>query len=181
MIAVNLAKIIFKRTRPVIRPFKYPEGDDAGDLPIIWDAYKRGLFDDLPDDFSPAEFVELVEAVRESLFETYIVEDFVHDNLEPVAYLMLKSIDEKHWQIEPHVVYFENATPRIKLRTYVAFLKKTKYRKDVGACVVRVPKDTTKLANKVEEMGLLEYVGKIWGGRPGDNDYLYSLRCQRRM
>ena len=62
----------------------------------------------------------------------------------------------------------------------MAFLKKTKYRKDIGACLIRVEKKMTNLCNKLEEMKLLEYVGKIWGGSPSGNQYLYSIRCSGR-
>ena len=168
---------LFKYSRPVIRPFVYAGNGIAGDIPVLWDAYKKGLFDDLPNDYSMEQFVELSETLRDELFETWIVEDKVKGEMVPVGVVFCKC---DGWQFEPHVTYFENATMKIKLRTYAAFMKKTKYRKDIGACVARVPKNTIRLANAIEKMGLLKYVGKIWGGRPGGNDYIYSIRCSRR-
>ena len=169
---------LFKYSRPIIRPFVYAGNGMAGDVPIAWDAYKKGLFDDLPEDYSMEQFLELTENMADEIFETWIVEDKVGGEMVPVGVVFCKC---DGWQFEPHVTYFENATPKIKLRTYAAFLKKTKYRKDIGACVAKVDKNTIKLANVIEKMGLLKYVGKIWGGRPGGNDYIYSIRCSRRI
>ena len=168
---------LFKYSRPVIRPFVYAGDGVAGDIPIAWDAYKKGLFADLPEDYSMEQFLELSEAMADEVFETWIVEDKVKGEMVPVGVVFCKS---DGWQFEPHVTYFDNATTKIKLRTYAAFLKKTKYRKDIGACVAKVDKNTIKLTNVIEKMGLLKYVGKIWGGRPDGNDYIYSIRCNRR-
>jgi hypothetical protein len=168
---------LFKYSRPVIRPLVYAHDGIAGDVPLLWDAYKKGLFPDLPEDYEISEFYALTESMGEEIFETWIVEDKVRGEVVPVGVVFCKC---DGWQFEPHVTYFDNATVKIKLRTYAAFLKKTKYRKDIGACVARVPKNTIKLANAIEKMGLLKYVGKIWGGRPDGNDYIYSIRCSRR-
>lgn len=179
---MNVIKQLFKNSKPVIRDFKYPdmEAGIAGDLPILWEAYKRGQLEDMPEGLEMSHFVEIAEALRDQLFEVTVVEDQVSGELMPIAFVFVKNATSDGWQIEPHVTYLDNATPRLKLRSYVAYLKKTKYRKDVGACVIRVDKESTKLANKAEKYGLVEYVGKIWGGRKGGNDYLYSVRCNRR-
>jgi len=167
---------LFKNNRPVIREFKPVDGADAGDLPYIWDAYKSGYLKELPEDMSMDDFLGFTEEVLNRVQEAVIVEDFIKGKLEPVAFVVSKN---DGWLLEPHVQYFKNASPRNKLRTYVAFLKKTKYRKDIGACLVRVPTDTKNLTNHIEQYGLLEYVGKIWNGTKTGNEYLYSVRCKR--
>ena len=172
---------IFKNNQPIIRDFQFPVDGDAGDMPHLWNAYRQGRLLGLEDDLEISEFLEFSIGAAGECYQIMTVEDLVNGKYEPVAIVFIKSMDHDHWQIEPHVIYYDNATTRIKFRTYLAFLKKVKYRRDVGACVVRVPKHTTKLANKAEKMGLIEYVGKIWGGRPGDNDYLYSVRCNRKV
>ena len=179
---MNPVKQLFKRNKPVIRSFEYPDFEEgkSGDLPILWDAYKRNELPDMPEGIEMDVFVEIAEEMRNQLFEVKVVEDLVGDAYEPVAFVFVKDASGDGWQIEPHVVYLDTANLRHKLRSYVAYLKKTKYRKDIGACVLRVDKETTKLANRAEKYGLLEYVGKIWGGRPDGNDYLYSVRCNRR-
>ena len=179
---MNPVKQLFKHSKPVIRAFEYPdlEVGFSGDLPFLWDRYLNGELVDVPQGLTMGDFLEIAEAMKHELHEVTIVEDYVRGELMPIAIVFLKNISDDGWQVEPHVVYFEEATARHKLRSYVAYLKKTKYRKDIGACVVRVDKETTKLANRAEKYGLLEYVGKIWGGRPDGNDYLYSLRCNRR-
>ena len=175
---MKLIEQLFKYSRPVIRKFEYYSDGKAGDVPIAWDAYKKGLLKDLPEDYTMEQFLELTESMDEEIFETWIIEDKVHGQVVPVAIVFCKT---DGWQFEPHVVYLENATPKIKLRTYAAFLKKTKYRKDIGAWVARVDRSTVKLTNVIEKMGLLKYVGKIWGGRPNGNDYIYSVRCNKRV
>jgi len=168
---------LFKYSKPVIRPFVYASEGVAGDVPLMWDAYKKGLFDDIPEDYSMQQFFELTEAMSEEIFETWVLEDKVRGEVVPVGIVLCKT---DGWQLEPHIFYFENTTTKIKLRTFAAFLKKTKYRKDIGACIAKVDKSTVKLTNVIEKMGLLKYVGKIWGGRPDGNDYIYSIRCGRR-
>lgn len=168
---------LFKNGKPVIRDFKFIEGDDAGDVPYIWDAYKKGLVDELPENLEMEDFIEFVELLLERSQEAQIVEDKVNGDMQPVAAVFCRS---DGWQLEPHVQYFDNATPKSILRTYAAYLKKTKYRKDIGACLVRVGRDTVNLANRVEKLGLLQYVGKVWGGKPDGDEYLYSVRCKRR-
>jgi len=168
---------LFKFNRPVIRKFKGINGEDAGDLPYIWAAYQDGCFDEIPEGLEMGAFVDFAEDIMNYVKETWIVEDYVNGSLLPVGFVVCKGTD---WQLEPHVQYFTNASPRNILRTYVAFLKKTKYRKDIGACLVRVNDASKNLANRVERYGLLEYVGKVWNGLPTGNEYLYSIRCSRR-
>lgn len=177
---MDFAKELFKKDRPIIRPFIYPDGNNPGDLPYLWDCYKNGLFTDLPEDLEIAQFVEIADILEQETFETHMIEDKIEDQYHPIGVVFVKSIDFENWQIEPHVFFFRNATAKIKLRAWVAFIKKTKYRKDIGACVVRADKDGAEIANKVEKAGLLRYVGKIWAGRRGGNDYIYSVRCNRR-
>ncbi len=183
---MDLLQEIFKKDRPIIRPFIYPDGNNPGDLPYLWDCYRNGGMADLPENLEIAQFVAIAEILEEQTFETYMLEDNLknpetgEEQYSPVGVIFVKSIDFENWQIEPHVFFFRNATPRIKLRSWVAFMKKTKYRKDIGACVVRVNKEARDMANKVEQAGLIRYVGKIWAGRKDGNDYIYSVRCNRR-
>ncbi len=168
---------LFKSGKPVIRDFKFIEGTDAGDVPYLWDAYKKGVFKDVPEDLTMQEFAEYINDLQDYVQEVWMVEDKVGESMQPVAIVICKS---DGWLLEPHVQYFDNATPKAIYRTYAAFMKKTKYRKDIGACLVRVEKNSVNLANRIEKMGLLQYVGKIWGGKPSGNEYLYSVRCKRR-
>ena len=168
---------LFRNSKPVIRKFKGIEGSNAGDMPYVWDAYKKGAFKDVPEGLEMSDFIDFADELAALIVEAWTVEDYINGELRPVALVLCKGTD---WLIEPHVIYYDGATPRSIYRTYVAFLKKTKYRKDIGACLVRVGKETTNLTNRVEKMGLLEFVGKIWNGSPTGNEYLYSVRCGRR-
>jgi len=167
---------LFKFSKPVIRPFEAP-GDTAGDMPVVWDAYKKGTFKDMPTDLTMEEFLNFSLEMQREIAEMWIVEDKIGEDVVPIALIVCKN---DGWVLEPHVQYFDNATPKTILRSYAGFMKKTKYRKDIGACLVRVEKNTLNLVNRIEKMGLLEYVGKIWGGRPSGNEYLYSVRCGRK-
>lgn len=173
----NLDKILFKKTKPVIREMESVDSPGMGDVAYLWDAYRKGLFPELPQDLDMDQWVDACRGMELMAQEIYIVEDFVSDELVPVAAIFCRN---DGFQLEPYLIYFDNATPRIKLRASVGFLKHTKYRKDIGSCLVRTDKCATRLANRLEQMKLLEYVGKIWGGRPDGNEYLYSLRCARK-
>lgn len=173
----RLDKRLFKKNRPVIRPLEFYDGENAGDIPLLWDAYQQGILEGLPPGVTMEDFLEYTDEMNIQLPEAYIIEDYVNDELKPLGIVLCKS---DGWQLEPHVIFLPGSTARTVLRAFTAFLKKTKYRKDIGACLVRVEKAGTAIANKMEECGLLEYVGKIWGGSPLGNQYLYSIRCQRR-
>jgi len=177
---MNPVKQLFKYSKPVIRKFEYPdlEAGKSGDVPLLWDMYKTGQLEDMPDGIDMDTFLEIVKKMEETLFDANVVEDVVKGELQPIALVFVKNVNG--WQVEPHVTYLDIATPRVKLRSYVAWMKKTKYRKDIGACLIRADKAATNLVNRVEKYGLVEYVGKIWGGRKDGNDYLYSVRCNRR-
>ncbi len=173
----RLDKRLFKKNRPVIRPMRWLSEGDSADTALIWDCYCRGQLEEIEEGLTMQDFMEATEVLRDYLQEIYIVEDLIGEDYVPIALVLCRN---DGWLLEPHVIYFHNATTRHKLRGYTAFLKHTKYRKDLGACLIRVTKDTTPMANKMTGIGLLEYVGKIWGGRPSGNEYLYSVRCQRR-
>ena len=168
---------LFRYSKPIIRQFEFLSETSPGDMPILWDAYKTGVLD-VPEGLDIDQFIEGIGKLSEEIEEVWIAEDYINGKLEAVGIVLCNN---DGWQLQPHVIYFDNATPKAKLRTYFAFMKHTKYRKDIGACVVRAEKHETALPNKVQDMGLLEYVGKVWGGRASGNEYLYSVRCGRRV
>ncbi|MGI9316752.1 MAG: hypothetical protein ACR2QW_05420 [bacterium] len=170
----DLKRLLFKRNKPVLRDYVPLTDKGPGDAPYLWDAYLKDKLNGAEPGMTMPEFAEYLYEVSQAVSEIYILEDYVGGELHPIAVVFCNN---DGWQLEPHVVYFDNATPRTILRTYVAFLKKTKWRKDIGAVLIRSEKDGTNLANRVEKMGLIEWVGKVWGGRPGGNEYLYSMRC----
>ena len=171
-------KLLFKHSKPIIRPFKFIKEGDLGDMPYLWDAYKKDLIEDLPKDISMEDFVGAIDEAQDIIQEMWTLEDKVKGTVKPIGVVTCKN---DGWQLEPSVQYYDTATPRTVLRSYIAFLKKTKYRKDIGACVVKAEKKGINLANKAQKLGLLEYVGKVWGGRPSGNEYVYSVRCGRRQ
>jgi len=173
----RLEKLLFKKSKPVLRPLAPMTEDDFGDVPYLWDAYKKNLLGEVPENMSMEEFIEWAKGIFIQIPKMWIVEDTVYGKLQPVAIVFSTY---NGWTLEPHVVYFDKATPRAIIRAYVAFLKKTKYDKSIGACIIRVDKKNRALPNRLEKMGLIEWVGKIWGGKPDGNEYLYSMRCAAR-
>lgn len=173
----DIKRLLFKRNKPVIREFIPLTDKSAGDAPYIWDAYQKGLLKGVELGMTMPDFAEYLYEITQQIPLLFIVEDYVRGELTPVAFIY--AMHDGHL-MEPHVVHFDNATPKIIYRTWVAFLKKTKWDKQTGACLLRLEKDSVNLANRLEQMKLIEWVGKVWGGRPEGNEYLYSMRCAAR-
>ena len=173
----DIKRLLFKRNKPVIRDYIPLTDQGAGDAPYIWDAYQKGLLKDVEPGMSMADFAEYLYEITQQIPRLYIVEDYVGGKLTPVAFIF--AAHDGHL-MEPHVVHFDNASPKIIYRTWVGFLKKMKWDKHTGAVLLRLEKDSVTLANRLEQMRLVEWVGKIWGGRPSGNEYLYSMRCAAR-
>lgn len=173
----DIKRLLFKRNKPVIRAYQPITDKSPGDAPYLWDAYQKGLLKDVEPNMSMADFAEWLYEVTQQIPALWMVEDYVKGELVPVAFIFAA---HDGWTMEPHVVHFDTATPKIIYRTWVAFLKKTKWDKKTGACLLRLEKDSVLLANRLEQMKLIEWVGKVWGGRPSGNEYLYSMRCAAR-
>lgn len=171
----NLSKLLFKNNRPVLRKFVMPNDTNPGDLPYLWDAYQNGLLLDGDNTTMDMElFSGYIMNLLNKVQEVWMLEDFVKKEMTPVAIVLCGN---DGWTLEPHVGYFQNATTRIKLRTYVAFLKKTKRRKNIGCCLMRVPQDTRLLCNRIEKMKIIQWVGRVWCGKSDGDEYIYSMRC----
>lgn len=171
----DIKRLLFKRNKPVLRNYIPVTNTGAGDAPYLWDAYLKGLLKGTEPGMSMADFSEYLYEISQQIPVLLIVEDYIKGELTPVAFIYAA---HDGWLMEPHVVHFDNATPKIIYRTWVAFLKKMKWDKKTGSCLLRLEKDSVLLANRLEKMRLIEWVGKIWGGRPTGNEYLYSMRCQ---
>ena len=171
----NLKRLLFKRNKPVLRTYVPITDKGAGDAPYLWDAYQKGLIKGTVEGMTMPDFAEYLYEIGQQIPELWIVEDYVKGELKPVAFIYAS---HDGWLMEPHVIHFDNSTKKIIYRTWVAFLSKMRRNKNTGACLLRLEKDSVNLANHLEKMGLIEWVGKIWGGRPSGNEYLYSMRCQ---
>jgi len=172
----KLAKQLFKYSRPIIRPFKLMTLEGPGDVPYLWDIYQKGILTEIPTGMSMEEFAEVSTDIVDNV-DVSTLEDRVDGEFKAIGFMVCRF---NGWQIEPHVIFFDNATTRIKLRIWVAIIRKTKYSTKAGSCLIRVENDARKMANRIEKMGLLQYVGRVWGGCPSGNEYLYAMRCARR-
>ena len=171
----DIKRLLFKRNKPVIREFIPLTDKGAGDAPYIWDAYQKGLLQKVEPGMDMADFSEYLYEVTQQIPKLWMVEDYVKGELKPVAFIF--AAHDGHL-MEPHVVHFDNTTPRIIYRVWVAFLSKMRWDKETGALLLRLEKDAVLMANRLEQMKLIEWVGKVWGGRPSGNEYLYSMRTQ---
>ncbi|MGI9317949.1 MAG: hypothetical protein ACR2QW_11495 [bacterium] len=173
----DIKRLLFKRNKPVLRAFIPITDKGAGDAPYLWDAYLKGKLKGVEEGMDMADFAEYLYEIGQQISELWIVEDYIKGNLEPVAFVFAS---HDGWTMEPHVIHFDNATPKVIYRTWVAFLKKTRGRGDTGSCLLRLEQDSVNLANRLEAMKLIKWVGKIWQGRPSGDEYLYSTRCNAR-
>jgi len=151
--------------------------EGAGDVAYLWDAYQKGLLHEVPEDMSMEGFVKYSDHLLDQIQKIWIVEDFIKGKMQVVA-IIFSSFDG--WQLEPHVIFFDIVTTKVMLRVWIGFLKMTKYSDEIGCCLIKVDGSARRVTNRIEKMGLLQWVGKIWQGRPGGNEYLYSMRCRAR-
>lgn len=152
---------LFKKSRPHIRPL------ESKDMGWLWAAYKAGSFK-FPEDLTQDEFMQHMNFALSGA-KHYMVED---DNGKfksghgPIGMVGIASDEEK---IEPAAAVFTWATPRNKLRGFVAFFQWVK-QQDVGECQVRaLAKD--KLMQKVCDYG---------GVRPRKIETVYGVRGRKK-
>lgn len=145
----------------VIRP--YVDVDRA----ILYEAYKDGSFD-MPEGMSYIEFIRFAE----EKFSGYNSIWMVIDSEKPIAVVVIRS---DGYVIEPHVEFFNNATPAAILRSTTRFFQWVGTDDSVGACVVKCLDKSKGLFQKMCEYGMLLYVGKIPNGHPDGDEYLYCI------
>ncbi len=85
-------------------------------------------------------------------------------------------VDNFGWRIEPFCEFFRWATPRMRLRSVVAFLQMTHWQSSVGVCLVRSPEKWEKFFSKLRTYGVLFPCGKIPYGTPQGHEYLFYVR-----
>lgn len=174
--------MLFRRSKPVIRPAKLFTEDGYGeDMGILWAAYKLGSFPLLEDqDMSPEDFGKSIATICATLTDAVLVED---DNNRyesgrgAVAFIAVRSDGWKH---EPHVSYFAWATPRNKLRVSVGFIQFMRYNKHVGVCIVRCLKAHVNLFKRVSNYALLNYLGRVVNGTPHGDEYVFTVAGKKR-
>ena len=169
---------LFKRGRPNIRPLIIEEnGKPHKDIGLLWVAYKKGSFPLFPVDMKEPEFFQYVLKLSDE-HGLYVAEDYnkEYEGLGPIAVISVKT---DGWKVEPHTNFFNWATVRNKLRSTVAFFQMVRYQK-IGCCVVYSLIDSKPLFDKVQEYGVLNYVGRIPNGDMRGDEYMYTIRGKKK-
>jgi len=173
---------LFKRGRPVIRPFQVFDGEKYHkDFGIVWVAYKKNPFDsitrwhDSPIE-TPDQLLQIILNIPEGT-ELLIAEDVNGDvgGFGPVGIVRVHS---DGWAVEPHVEFFPWATARNKLASTVAFLQMVRYKK-IGVCNIYCLDDSVELMDKACAYGVLHRVGKIPNGSQLGDLTMYSVRGKK--
>lgn len=170
---------LFKRGRPFIRELVIYDGDRYHkDLGILWAAHQKQPFYMIPENVSQQQFaLEVVELSKRA--ELFMAEDdnYGYQGRGPIGLVMSQS---DGWRVEPHVEFFPWATKRNMLSATVAFIQYLRYSRKVGVCIIRSLEDSVSLFRKCETYGVLHYVGKVHGGDPRGDEYLFSVKGKKK-
>lgn len=170
---------LFKRGRPFIRPLMIYDGDKYHkDIGILWTAHQKKPFYSISPRIDQHHFADEVIGLAKQA-DLFMAED---DNTGyrgrgPVA-LILAQTDG--WRIEPHMETFPWATGRNILSISIAFLQYIRYSRKVGVCIVRSLDDSVEFFKHCETYGVLHYVGKVHGGDPRGDEYLFSVKGKKQ-
>jgi len=169
---------LFKKDRPLIRPFQLMEnGEYSKDLKILWVAHKVKPFEALSSTKEEDFIREVLEVTGGK--SLYVADDF-NDEYEKKGPVGVITVDTDGWKVEPHVDFFPWATKRNILRVSVGFFQMIRYQK-IGVCVVHALKESKNLFDHCIPYGVLHYSGAIFGGDPRGDDYLYSVRGKKHV
>lgn len=162
---------LFRRSRPLVRPFALMDGEAySKDTGVLWAAYQAGSFK-APPGMTQAQFVEFVQGLQEGADNLWLVDD---DNKGfksgrgPVALVSSRAVDLIQ---EPVFVFFKWASCRNVLRVTVAYLTMAKSSTQTGVLLVRASGGQRSVVEHMKHYGLLFFMGKS-----RVDEYLYSIR-----
>jgi hypothetical protein len=168
---------LFKGGRPHIRELRVYDGNKYHkDMGILWVAHKRSPFYQFDKDLTQEQFAKEISELA-SRGELLIAED-ANKQYQGSGPIALVGVKNNGWKVEPHVQFFDWATPRNILRSTVAFLQMIRYRK-IGACVVYALDESLNLFDRCCAYGVLHKVGKIENGDPRGDETVYSIRGKK--
>ena len=166
---------LFKKGKPFIRPVQIYNGSGySKDIGILWTAYKRDPLKIFGEGLDQQTFAERVEELANKADLLFVDdENRGYENKGPIMFMALYS---DGWKAEPFAQFFPWATPKNKLRASVSFLHWVRYSKEIGVFVIHALKNDITLLNRCKDHGVLFYSGKIIGGNPYGNEYIFSVR-----
>ncbi len=183
---------------PVFREFD-PLDKEQRDIKLLWAAYLRDSFPELPKGLEQWEFIQELERIYFSSSNVLILEDF--NDIQPGKRAPVAVLTEhvsEGWQLEPHIDYFAWATPRNKLRCVVNYLRHARQMEGIGVCLVKCLRKDMPLFERVREYNVLfplsrfdkefyksdddvmHRVGVLKNGDPRGDLYMYSLMCSEK-
>jgi len=166
---------LFKQGKPFIRPVQIYNGAGySKDIGILWTAYKRHPISIFGPGLDQQAFAEKVETLSQKADLLFV--DDENKGYEDRGPIMFMALYSDGWKAEPYTEFFPWTTPKNKLRASVSFLHWVRYSKEIGVFVVHALKKDIPLLNKCKDYGVLFYSGKIIGGNPDGNEYIFSVR-----
>ncbi len=168
---------LFKKSRPFIRPLQVFEGEmPSKDVGLLWVAYQKGSIP-LPKDIVKEEFITALVAAFGIFNSILVVEDDNRKFKDGRGIIGLILSKTNGWKLEPKAIYFDWATKKNILRSAVAYMQWARYSKDAGVCEVRTINPV--LPKHMIDYGVIRFVGKMPGGNPAGDEYIYSIRCRK--
>jgi len=168
--------LLFKGERPNIRPI-----DLNKDLGILWAAYTKESFKNLPEGASQKEFADFFLTLASEYTKGWIVEDNNKSFKDGYGATGIFFAVDNGYELEPHFEKFSWASRRNTLRSIVSFLQMMRYDKDVG--VVNVYANDYNNMNyfkKLHKYGVLNYVGTVPHGDIKGDRHIFYVRGKKR-
>jgi len=165
----DFRKRLFKKSRPLVR--KHEPSDNG----FLWAAYKQGSFD-LPQDLTQQQFLIAMAKQFGSFHLLWVIEDDNKNFRNGRGLVALIGIKTDGWTYIPSIFFFQWATVKNRLRSFVGFLQMVRYQKDVGVC--RIESLDDKL-HRLKKYGVLYFRGRIPGGSPQGDLFLYSINGKK--
>lgn len=167
---------LFKSSRPHVRPLElFDNGKYSKDLAILWAAYKKGSFPEMPE-MDQSEFTEFILDIASQYSKGWMIEDNNSQYKDGHGAIGFMFAADNGWEVEPHFESFEWATPRNILRSVVSFLQMMRYSKDVGVVNIYSLSDSKKFYDHLIGYGVTRYVGKVPHGDIRGDRYIYYTR-----
>ena len=162
------------KNRPFIRPLQIYDGSNYHkDMSILWAAHKHKPFYSIDPDLSQERFASEIDSFSKQV-ELLLIEDDNNSFDSGRGPVCLVGVSSDDWRSEPKAEFFHWASKRNILRSTVTFLQWIQYKK-IGVCVVRSLEDSKNLLDHCRLYGVLFPSGKIIGGDPRGDEYLYSI------
>lgn len=168
--------LLFGKERPNIRPI-----DLNKDLSILWAAYKKDSFDNLPDEMTQDDFRSFFMDLASGYTAGWLIEDKNKSFGSGYGAVGLIFAVDNGYELEPHFEKFSWASNRNTLRAIVSFLQMMRYDKNVGVVNVYANDyNNLKYFKRLNKYGVLNYVGTVPHGDIKGDRHIFYVRGKKR-